>query len=188
MPTLDSSSGQANRFKRAALGIGITLGPLAALAFAQFLLAPETVAQVGGMDPKVDAWAVSAVRSSLVQGYSVITIIIMAYWLLTGTLGRGQFLKIRSANVALALSGLTFAFAMAIASTVPMPGRLFKVACPVLGLPDTMPAIPRGTFGFDGQTSCEAFANGAVPIVLLGLPLILLATSAILRIVVSRRR
>ena len=188
MPTLDGASEQANRFKRAVLGMGITLAPVAALACTQFLLAPHTVAAVGGMDPKVDAWAVSAVRSSLVQGYSVIATIIMVYWLLTGTLGWGQSLKIRSANVALALSGLTFAFAMAIASTVPSPGRLFKVACPVLGLPDTMPALPSGIFSFDGQTSCEAFANGAVPIVLLGLPLILLVTSAILRIFVSRRR
>lgn len=188
MPTFDSRSEQVNRFKRAVLGMGLTLVPVAALAYAQFLLAPHTVAVAGGMDPQVDAWAVSAVRSSLAQGYTVIATIIFAYWLLTGTFGKGQFLKIKSANVVLALSGLALGFAMAIASTVPMPARLFKVACPVLGLPDTMAALPSGTFGFDGQTSCEAFAQGAVPIVLLGLPLILFVTSAILRIVLSRRR
>lgn len=161
---------------------------MAALAYAQFLLAPHTVAVVGGMDPHFDAWAVSAMRSLLAWGYTVIATIIVAYWLRTFTFGRGQFLKVKSANVVLALSGLAFGIAMAIASTVPMPARLFKVACPVLNLPDTMPALPSGTFGFDGQTSCEAFAQGAVPVVLLGLPLILLATNAILRITVSRRR
>lgn len=187
MPTLDSTSEQVDRLKRAALGMGITLAPVAALACAQFLLAPRTVAVVGGMDPQVDVWAVSAVRCSLVQGYTVIATTISAYWLLTGTFSRGQFLKVRSANGVLALSGLALGFAMAIASTVPMPARLFKVVCPVLGLPDTIPALPTGTFGFDGQSSCEAFAQGAVPTVLLGLPMILLTTSAILRIVLSRR-
>jgi hypothetical protein len=171
------------RFKRAASGLGITLVPIAALACVQFLLAPYTVAAVGMMDPEIDAWAVSSFRVELAYVYTVVALIIAAYWLLVATLGSGQFLQIKSANIALALSGLTFALAMVIASTVPMPARLFKGACPVLGLSDEQP-----TFGFDGQSSCEAFANGAVPIVLLGLPLTLLTTSAILRIVVSRRR
>jgi hypothetical protein len=125
----------------------------------------------------------------LAEGYFVVAAMVAAYWLLTATLGRRQFLQIKSANVALALSGLTFALAMVIASTIPVPARLFifKEACPVLGLPDTLPDT-RPIFVFDGQSSCETFANGAVPIVLLGLPLILFTTSAILRIVVSRRR
>ena len=183
MQTLHGASEQPNRFKSAVLGLGITLAPVAALACAQFLFAPHTVASVGGMDPKIDTWAVSSFRSALAEAYSVVGAIIFTYWLLTAMLGKGQFLHIRSANVALALSGLTFALAMAMASAVPVPGRLFKGFCSVLGLPDTLPG-----FGFDRQTPCEAFATGAVPIVLLGLPLILLATSAILRIVVSRCR
>lgn len=134
------------------------------------------------MDPEIDTWAVSSFRSTLAQAYSVVGSIIFAYWLLTATLSKGRFLKVKSANVALALSGLTFALSMAVASAVPVPGRLFKGVCPILGLPDTLPG-----FGFDRQTACEAFASGAVPIVLLGLPLILLAVSAVLRIVVSRR-
>ena len=174
------------RFKGAALGLGITLVPIAALACVQFLLAPYTVAAVGMMDPKIDTWAVSQVRGSLAAGYSVIVLIIAAYWLLTATVGGRQFLQIKSANVALALSGLTFATAMVIASTIPM--RLFKGACPVLGLTDEHP-IPEGAIAvFDGQSSCEAFLSEALWIVLLGLPLILLTTSAILRIVVSRHR
>lgn len=119
--------------------------------------------------------------------YAWVIAIVFAYWILTATLGSVQFLKIKSANVALALSGLTFAVAMATASVVPTPGTLFKVVCPVLGFPDTMPPLPAGTYSFDGQTSCEAFANGAAPTVLLGVPAILLVTSAILRIVLSRR-
>lgn len=70
-----------------------------------------------------------------------------------------------------------------------MTWRLFKGSCPVLGLSDELP--PQGIDGiyyFDMQSSCEAFAREAEPIVLLGLPLILFATSAIVRIFVSRRR
>jgi hypothetical protein len=78
---------------------------------------------------------------------------------------------------------------MVIASTVSRPERLFKGACPVLGLSDELP--PQGIDGmyyFDGQSPCEAFASGDAPtVLLLGLPIILLITSAILRIVVSRR-
>ncbi len=171
------------RLKGAAFGLGITLVPIAALACVQFLLAAYTVAAVGMMDPTLDPWAVPAFRRSVLNFYSVVALVIAAYWLLMATLCRGQFLRIRSANVTLVLSGFTFALAMVIASTVRMPARLFKGTCPVLGLSDERP-----TFGFDGQSPCEAFATGAVPIVLLGLPLILLTTSAILRFVVSRRR
>lgn len=185
---MDGASKRADRFKWAGLGLGITLAPVAALALAQFLWAPHIVASVGGMDPKIDTWAVSSFRSALAEGYTVVAAIIFAYWLITATLCRGQFLKVRSANVALVLSGLIFALAMTIASTMPTPGRLFKASCPVFGFPDTMAALPSGKFGFDGQTPCEAFASGAAPIVLLGLPLILFVTSAILRVIVSRRR
>lgn len=177
------------RFKGAAFGLGITLVPIAALACVQFLLAPYTVAAMGMMDPAIDARAVSSLQRGLVDAYAVIALIIAAYWLLVAALGRGQFLRIKSANVALALSVLTFALAMVIASTVPRTERLFKGACPVFGHSDELPTLgPDGTFGFDGQSSCEAFARGVAPIVLLGLPLILLITSASLRIVMSRRR
>ncbi len=181
-------SEQTARFKCAFLGMWITLAPVATLACAQLLLAPHTVAAVFKLDPKIDAWAVSALRSSLVEAYSIIATILIVCWLLTATLSRGQFLKIKSANVALVLAGVTFAFEMAIVSMVQTPARLLKAACPFFGLPDTMPALPPGMFRFDGQTPCEAFAIGAVPKLLPGLPLTLLTTSVILRIVVSRRR
>ena len=173
------------RFKGAAFGLAITLLPIATLACAQFLLAPYTVAVVGRMDPNIDTWAVSSFRGMLAKEYPVVALILAVHWLLVAALGSAQFLRIKSANIALALSGLTFALAMVIASTVPIPARLwlFKAVCPVLGLSDELPE-----FGFDGQSPCEAFANGALPIVLLGLPLTLLTTSAILRIIVSRRQ
>jgi hypothetical protein len=186
-PPAPSPTQRGNRLKAVALGCGITVAPVFALACVQLLLAPSTVRKAG-FDPTTDGWVVSQYQAVLVSFYAWIVAIVFAYWFLTGALGRGQFLKIRSANVALALSGLTFVFSMAIASIEPVPGRLFKVVCPVLGLPDTMPPLPAGSFSFDGQTPCEVFANGAAPTVLLGLPFVLLATSAILRIVLSRRR
>lgn len=162
------------------------MAPALAVAGVQLLLAPSTIRRAG-FDPTTDGWAVSQYQAVLVSFYAWVVAIVLAYWILTATLGSGQFLKIKSANVALALSGLTFAVAMGIASVVPTPGTLFKVACPVLGLPVTMPPLPAGTYSFDGQTSCEAFANGAAPTVLLGVPAIFLVASAILRIILSRR-
>ena len=177
------------RFKDAAFGLGITLVPIAVLACVHFLLVPYTVATVYDLDPTTAARVASSLRHGIVRACAVIALIIAAYWLLAAALGRGQVLQIRSANIVLALSILTFALVVVIASTVSMPWRLFKAACPVLGISDDMP--PQGIDGiyyFDGQSSCEEFARGAEPIVLLGLPLILFATSFILRIIMSRRR
>src|SRR5689334_7720202 len=100
------------RLKVAAFGLGITLVPIVALACVQFLLAPYTVATVGRMDPGIDAWAVSSIRRDVVSFYSVVALIIAAYWLLAAALGRERFLQIKSANLVLALSVLTFALAM----------------------------------------------------------------------------
>lgn len=185
-PPAPSPAQQGNRLKAVALGSGVTVASVSALACIQLLLAPITVRKAG-FDPATDGWVVFQYQAVVVSFYAWVVAIVFAYWLLTGTLCRGQFLKIKSANVTLALSGLTFAFAMATASIEPVEG-LFKVVCPVLGLPDTMPPLPPGSFNFDGQTPCDAFANGAAPTVLLGLPFVLLVTSAILRIVLSRRK
>lgn len=95
---------------------------------------------------------------------------------------RAMFGSVRSANMALALSGSIFALAMLIASIVPKPGMLFEWACPILGLSKVYPQ-----FGFDVQSSYDNFTQLAAPTVLLGLPTILLIASAILRIAVSRR-
>ena len=180
------------RSKDAALGLGITLLPIAALACMQFLLAPYTVATLGLMDPEIEDRAVSSLRGGIPRVYAVIALIVAAYWLLVATLGRGRFLRIRSANIALALSVLTFAFIAVMVSTNMRLENFFKGLCPLLGLPAERPDL-----SFDGQTDfpfddrptpCAAFADGAEPIVLLGLLLLLFVTSATLRIVVSRRR
>ena len=176
------------RFKGAAFGFGITLVPIAALACVHFLLAPYTAATVYDLDPTTAARAISSLRHGIARAYTVIALIIAAYWLLVAVLGRTQVLRIRSANIVLALSIFTFALAVVIVSTVSRSWMLFKGACPILGISDDMP--PQGIDGFyyfDGQSPCEAFAKGAEPIVMLGLPLILLIASAIQRIVLSRR-
>lgn len=174
-------SAPCQRLKEGAFGFAITVVPLAAIGVAQFLFARHTVLVVGGMNPDIDTWVVSQFRRSLLHFYAVVACFVATYWGLAAGLGRGQFLGVRSANVSLALSGLSFACAMAIASAVPAPTRLLKVACPYLDLSDTYPK-----FGFDNPSACEAFANAAMPLLLLGLPALLLVTSAILRISVSR--
>lgn len=105
MSTLHCASKQAMRFKSAAFGLGITLAPIAVLAFAQVLLAPHTVVAVGRMDPEIDTWAVSAFRSDLLEGYSVVASILAAYWLLTTTPGRGRFLEIKKRQYSLGALG-----------------------------------------------------------------------------------
>jgi hypothetical protein len=176
------------RFKGAALGLGITLLPIAALACGHFLLAPYTAATVYDLDPTTEARAASSLRHGIVRAYIVIALIMAAYWMLAAALGRGQVLRIRSANIVLALSILTFAFTVVVLSTVQRPERFFEGACPLLGL-SKEPFTLNGTFYFiDGPPPCENFASSAGTVVFLGMPLILFATSAILRIVGSRRR
>lgn len=178
------------RFKGAAFGLGITLVPIAALACVHFLLAPYTAATVYDLDPTAAARAASSLRHGIARAYTVIALIIAAYWLLAAALGRGQVLRIRSANIVLALSVLAFAVMVVILSTVRRPETFFEGACPLLGYSDELPTLTSGdTFAFvDGPSPCENFASAAASIVLLGLPLTLFAISAILRIVGSRRR
>ena len=185
MATVHDPPAKHRRLKSAAIGFGVTLATIAALASAQFLLAPHTVAVVGRIDPVIDAWAVSQLRWQLGKFYAMVTAMLAIYWILVTVAARGQLLRIRSANVTLALSGLVFALAMAVATFVQVP-EAFKGACPVLGVSDTYPPLPEGVFGFDRQTPCETFLRLAVPSLLLGLPIILLVASAVLRIFGSR--
>ena len=169
------------RLKNAAVGFGVTLATIAALAGAQFLLAPHTVAVVGRMDPGIDTWAVSQLRWQLAEFHAMVIAMMAIYWLLGIVAGRGQLLQIRSANVTLALSGFTFALAMAVATFVQVP-ETFRGACSVLGISDTFAPLPEGVIGFDKQTPCETVLRRSVPSLLLGLPIILLIASAVLRI------
>lgn len=185
MTTLHGPPPKHLRLKSAAIGFGVTLATIAALAGAQFSLAPHTVAVVGRMDPVIDAWAVSQLRWQLGKFYAMVTAMLAIYWILVTVAAREQLLRIRSANVTLALSGLIFALAMAVATFVQVP-EAFKGACTVLGVSDAFPPLPEGVFGFDRQTPCETFLRRAVPSLLLGLPIILLIASAVLRIFGSR--
>lgn len=173
----------STRLRDAGLGLALTVKPLAAIACAQFVLARHTVRVVGGMDPNIDTWAIAQFRSALITFYASVFCIVLTYWLLTAALGRSQILAIKSANVTMVFSGLLFGCAMAVASTVPAPAMLLKVACPILNLSDVYPK-----FGFDNRTACEAFANAILPLLLLGVPTLLLAASAIFRISGSRHR
>ena len=175
------------RLKSAAIGFGVTLATIAVLGGAQFLLAPHTVAVVGRMDPEIDTWAVSQLRWQLAEFHAMVIAMMTIYWLLGTVAGRGQLLRIRSANVTLALSGLVFALAMAVATFVQVP-EAFRGACPVLGVSETFPPLPEGVFGFDRQTPCETFLRRSVPSLLLGLPIVLLIASAVLRIFGPRKQ
>ena len=181
------ASESESRFKSAAIGFGVTFAAVATVAGAQFLLARHTVAIVGRMDPETNTWAVSQLRGHLAEFHVIVVAIVATYWLLVALAGRGQLLQVRSANFALALSGLIFASAMVVSSFVQVP-EAFRVACPVFGVSDTFPPLPEGVFGFDRQTPCERFLRRAVPSILLGLPVILLISSAVLRVFGSRKQ
>ena len=171
------------RLKEATVGFAVTTLPLAAIEAGQLLIARYTVLVVGGMNPDVDTWAVTQYRGDLTCSYAVVACVVAAYWLLTAGLSRGHFLAVRSANVTLALGCFAFGCAMGIVSSVPEPTIHLKGACPYLDLPDV-----NLNFGFDVPTACEAFAHRALQILLLGLPALLLGTSAFLRISKSRYR
>ena len=172
----------AKRIKNSALGMVVTLIPVFAIAVAQYTLAPKIVATLYRIDPRMETWIVPAYRASLVKGYPAVVLIIVLYWLLAMAFGKGPFLKIRSANVLLAFSWFSFAIAMIIASTVAVPGTLFRGACALFELDKTTPV-----FGLDDvKSECDAFTDTAAVVILLGLPLVLLVLSAALRIAISR--
>lgn len=187
MSTAHGVSDHASRAKSATIGFGITLAAIAALAGIQFLLAPQIVAGVGRTDPDIYAWAVSQLRIHIAEFYAIVVAILAVYWLLSAVAVRGELLANKGENVTLLLSGLAFALAIAVASFFQVP-EAFKWGCPILGVSDTFPPLPAGTYRFDGQTPCETFLRQAVPSLLLGLPTILLVASAVLRIVGSRRQ
>jgi hypothetical protein len=181
-PESPSLNERGTRLKGAAIGFGVSVAPILAIASAQILLAPNIVEAIGGFEG-IEAWVVSTYRGHLLSFYPWIVLIVFVYWMLVLALGRGRIIAVKSANLALGGSILAFAIAMVIVSVVPVPSQLFKWACPIAGLADTYSG-----FGFDVPTPCEAVLNRAAPTVLLGLPLVLLVASAIMRIVVSRRR
>lgn len=177
-----------DRVKAAAIGLGLTLTPLAVMAIAQFVFARQIVMNVSGFNPDIDVWVVSTLRSNLVTSYAVIALIVIAYWLLTAMLGRGQFLETKSANMTLALSGAAFTFTILVASFVREPAAILEGACPSLGISPVLGNSDVYQFGFDTPSPCEAFAVATTNLLLLGLPALLFITSLFQRISLSRRR
>jgi hypothetical protein len=179
----ESASARPNRLKAAAVGFGITVAPVGAVAVTQFAFLPQIVGAIEGLDISEQMWAVSVLRRDWLTFHAAAAALIAVYWLLTAVLGKGQLLQSRAANVTLAL----FVFAIVIltiyGSFVQWPEQI-KGACPFLGISDT-----DAPFGFDAQSSCDTFSYGAhmtIVLALFGMSVVLLATSAILRIASSR--
>jgi hypothetical protein len=174
----------ANRLKAAAIGFGITIAPVGVLAAAQFAFLPQMAGAIEGLDSNEQAWAVSVLRRDWLAFHAAAAALVAIYWLLTAALGRGQLLQLRAANVTLALFVFALVTLAAYGSFIQWPGQI-KGVCPFLGISDT-----DAPFGFDAQSSCDTFSYAAHPIIvlaLLGLSVVLLAASVILRIVSSRR-
>lgn len=177
-----------HRAGSAALGFGVTAATLVAIAAAQIFFADAAIERAG-FDPTTSRLIASDLREKLISDHARILATVAAYWMMCFVLGRGQILRVKSANVTLAGAVLTFALAIAIASITPEPVELFQWACPIFGLSDTMPKpdLERPKFGFDVPTPCEAVLSSAIPAIMLGLPLLLFVMSAILRVALSRR-
>jgi hypothetical protein len=175
----------ANRLKAATVGFCITAALLCIIAVAQLTLLPQIVGAIEGFDNKEKALVVSALRRDWLTLHVIAVILVAIYWSLAAMLGRGQILQLRAANVTLALFILGVLALTLYSSFVQWPDELNGL-CPLLGISDT--DAPR--FAFDAPSSCGAFIYAAHQIILLallGIPIILLATSVIIRIASSRR-
>jgi hypothetical protein len=182
---VEAMTALGNRFKAATVGFGITVAPLGIVAVAQFVLAPQIIGTIEGVDNNELALVVSSWRRGWLPLHAIAATLIAVYWLLTAVIGRGQLLQSRAANVTLALFVFVVIAFVLYGSFVQMPEDLTGV-CPILGISDT-DAPP---YGLDTPSSCGAFAHAAHTIMLLamlGLMLLLLAASVIVRIASSRR-
>ncbi|HTU13465.1 MAG TPA: hypothetical protein VMG08_21425 [Allosphingosinicella sp.] len=167
--------------KDAAFGLGVTLLPIFVLACVQYLSAPYTMTVVYMNDPQTEAWAVQSWRHILVIQYAVIALLIAACWLPVAKLGGARFLRIGSANIFLALAILIYAYGQMEVTFLGSESP-FRGLCPLAGLP----AEPRG-YGIH-MTRCDKFVGDVSFFLFFGVPLLLLATSFVLRIILSRRR
>jgi hypothetical protein len=172
------------RFRSAATGLGLTLSLMAALAGLQITFARSILeATEIGLNLNVDAWAVPAFRRQLAALYGKAAFLLVGYWLLTAIMGRGRLLQIRSANIALVIAALIWVFVIVTASIVPNLHGVLKGVCPFLGISDNTPE-----YCFDCVSACDVYVRTALEVVGFVLPATLLAVSAVLRIVGSRRR
>ncbi|WP_230772265.1 hypothetical protein [Sphingomonas sp. Leaf4] len=179
----------SDRLKAAIIGFGVTATPLFIIAVTQFFFIPQIVVSVRGLDSNEQAWAVSSLQKDWLTFHAVAVISVAVYWLLTAIFGKGQFLRLRAANVPLALfvfAVMALALALALHLSIRPQDVELRGICLFLGISDT-DAPP---FGFDPQSSCSAFIYGAHQVILLGLlvlPIPLLVFSFATRIISSRR-
>lgn len=174
-----------HRLKAAAIGFGATVPPLLIVAVVQLTFLPQIVGKIEGFDSKEQAWLISSMRYDWIMLYSSAVILVIFYWLLAAVLGNEKLLQSRSANLTLAFFVLGFLVLTLYYDFFQSPVEL-KGLCPLLGISDT-DAPP---FGFDVPSSCGVFAAAAHPIIvlgLLGLSMMFLAASAVIRIASSRR-
>ncbi len=175
----------ANRLRAATLGFSITAAPLCIVALAQIAFLPQIVGAIEGLDGNERTWAISVLRRDWLAFHTAVATSIAIYWLLTAVLGRGNFLQLRYANITLGLFVFAVIFLILYGSFVQWPEKLEGV-CPFFGVSDT----DAPSYGLDTPSSCGAFAYAAHQMILLalfGLPIALITTSMIVRIVSSRR-
>jgi len=178
----------ANRLKAATVGFGITVAPLAIVALVQFALMPQIVGSYEGLTHSEQAEAISATRRDWLIVHAIAATLFAIYWLLTAVFGKGQLLRLRAANKTLALSVLAFLALSPYYAFFPRPDDLKGVlmgVCPVIGISDEH----TNPYACDPQTNCDLFFGAAHTIIifgLMGLSVVLLVASVIVRIVSSR--
>ena len=169
-----------HRLKQAIIGLLITLLPLLLVAGLHLSFLPKILISTYGLGPEEARWAVSEFWDDYAASHAYPLSLVILHWVLSAAIGRGDFLKVRSANLALALSIVSFALAVLLASVAPPP---FNTICSILGISQT-----DWPFGFDTQSSCERYSWVAAGSLAVVLPAPLIAASAVLRILISRRR
>ena len=171
----------ADRIRLAAIGTGISLLPVAMIAFAHFRYVPQMVRNIG-FDPRTDEWIVTQIETDLSLFYLAVAGLLTAYWMCAAWLGRGDILRIRSANFCLAACVLGLAVWMTYWSFLSDRNHSLRIICSTFGIADEYPE-----FGFDVQSQCDVFLMNTIPIALFVSVIILFLLSAVLRIVFSRR-
>lgn len=179
MKVFEGKSDRAKLFRGASVGLANSLISLGTLAGAQYWLALHLLVQSGITDQTIITARASNYRHVLLIFYAPVTSMVLAHWLLVAILGKGHILNIRVANRALVLAGLTLA-------SIPYSlhlESLLRATCPLLGISVTT----SNPYGFDSPSPCGTFAAGG-SMALQVLPPLLLAASALLRILISRRQ
>ncbi|MBB3033135.1 hypothetical protein [Alteriqipengyuania lutimaris] len=168
------------RLRQAIIGCSVTLLPLLLVAGLHLSFLPKILVATYGLDREQARWAVSEFWHEYAASHAFPLSLVILHWVLSAAMGRGDLLKVRSANLTLALSIISFAFAVLLASVAPPP---FNEVCAILGISQT-----DWPFGFDTQSSCERYSLLAAGSLAVVLPPVLIAVSAVLRILISRRR